>query len=422
MKPEVEAAKRAELKKYKFRMTSLLVLMAVIYLACRWYGAHLGHIPMWLGIIQAGSEAGMVGGLADWFAVTALFRHPMGVPIPHTALVPNNQQKIGDSLANFVGDEFLKKDLIKDKLTEDSLPLKLGQWLLEEDNAALVASRAGEFVSISIKQVDPADAQAAIDALVIDKFTAPQWGPPAGRVLEQLIADGKTEPVIEEVCEFLHRKAVGSELLISRLVEERAPSWAPQFINDIAADKAYRELVAWTSAVASQPQHDFRQVLRRTLDRFAADLQQDPEMIERVEGLKRDALASPKLQNLSAVMWNSVSSTVLGAVEDEHSPLYAHLVGLLQKLGQRLTEDEQLRDKAEGYMLRTVFATIEKYGDRIVDYISETINSWDPAETSEKIELLVGRDLQFIRLNGTVVGALAGIAIYLVSHLLFFLV
>nr|WP_120490939.1 DUF445 family protein [Corynebacterium lactis] len=420
---EVEAQKRAQLRKNRAIATAFLIVAAAVYFACRWVEtshASAGEaIPGWVAYVRAASEAGMVGALADWFAVVALFRHPLGIPIPHTAIVRRKKDQVGESLAQFVGDNFLNPTLIVDKVRKAQVPERVGQWLVEPGNADKVSAEVGRFVGNALEAVNPDDAAAVLKTAVIDEVAGPEWGPPTGRVLEQLIAEGRTEPIVQQMADWLHRKSLTSQPLIDRMVGERAPSWAPSFVNDLIGDKVYREVVDWTWNVAHDPNHDARLALHRFLRKLADDLQNDQVTIDKVEDLKNDILTSAAVTAAPAKIWESTSTKLIEAARDPESLLRRKIAETAANYGQRVNADPELRRNIGDYLEKAVVFISENYSGEITSIISETVERWDADEAADKIELMVGSDLQYIRINGTVVGALAGFAIYTLSTLIF---
>ena len=416
--PEMEALRRTELRRYKALATGLLLIAAVIFFGCRWWEAQ-GHTGAWVGFVRAAAEAGMVGGLADWFAVTALFRYPLGLKIPHTAIIRRKKDQVGEALSGFVGENFLNAELITQKVRAAGIPDRAGEWLSQPENAEKVSSEAGRLTANIVRALDPKDAEAVINTMLIDKLAQPEWAPPAGRLLEQLIEEGRTEPVVDELVQWLHRKALGSEALITRILDERLPTWAPQFLNDVVGDKVYRELVQWTSAVSTDPNHEARHAIRRFLNNLARDLQEDPTMIQRVEDMKHDIMGSTPVQGLASALWASTSTTLIDAAENPDSLLRQKVAELAVSWGNNLRSDAELRESLDRRITGAAAFLADNYADEVTSIISETVERWDADEASDKIELMVGKDLQYIRLNGTVVGALAGLLIYTVSHLIF---
>lgn len=421
--PETEARKRRELRNSKAFATGLLILATVIYLVCRWLEADAmsdGEIPAtWIGYVRAASEAGMVGALADWFAVTALFRHPMGIPIPHTAIVRRKKDQVGQSLASFIGDNFLNPALVVDKVRSLQITDRVGTWLVEPGSGDRVSEHVGKFIGNALEAVDPADAEAVIKSAVVDKLAEPEWGPPAGRILEQLIEEGRTEPIVQQLAEWLHRKAQTSHDLIDSMVGERAPTWAPRFVNDMIGDRVHREIVEWTWHVQSDRNHEARQALRRGMKKLAHDLREDPVTMARVEELKADLLGSQAVVAAPGAIWKSTSESLIEASRDPDSLIRRKIAEAAERYGHRLNEDAELRASIDDRIEKGATFLAENYAGEITSIISETVERWDADEASKKIELMVGRDLQFIRVNGTLVGSLAGLAIYTFSTLIF---
>ena len=416
---EAETRRRATLRRHKMWVTALLVLMAVIFLSCSWWQSH-GSAPAWVGYVRAAAEAGMVGGLADWFAVTALFRHPMGIPIPHTAIIPRKKDTVADALSEFVSENFLNADTITGKVAEADVPRRLGEWLVAPGNAEAVSQRVGSFLARVVSGIDPREAQRLIETQILARAAEPLWGPPLGRALEGLIADGKLEPLVDDSVAWARHKVEGMQEAVVTLIDERMPNWAPRFAKELVGEKVYRELVSFMAEVDGNPEHEARQAIRRQLAAFAQDLQHDPVMIARVESLKADVMASDAAAALPAGLWNQGSAALLDAAQDPNSTLRRKIAGLSLDWGAKLVDDPQVRAEAERSLQRLTRFVADNGAGEIVGIISETIQRWDGEEASEKIELMVGKDLQYIRVNGTIVGALAGMAIYTVSQVLFF--
>lgn len=424
MSPEVEAEKRRILRTYKFWVTALLVVMAAIYLLCTWWLHNPDNnadstLGWWVGFVRAGSEAGMVGGLADWFAVTALFRYPMGIPIPHTALIPKKKDQIGDELSKFVGENFLHAQAITEKIEEANIPEQVGQWLTQPANAERVSAEIGRLSANAVRAADRADAEALISSQVLSRAMKPQWGPPLGRLLEGLIDDGKIEPIVDEVVSWVRTKVAGMEDSVVKLIDEKMPRWAPRFARDLVGEKVYRELVDFVADVDTNPDHDARIAVRRTIAQFADDLQNDPKMIDRIEQVKADVMASDAMGSAAGSIWEQVSAAVIEAAEDPDSVLRQRISQTCQRWGEKINTDPSVRAQLDRRIESTARFLVDNYGDTITGLISENIQRWDGKEASDKIELLVGKDLQFIRVNGTIVGALVGVTIYTVTQFLF---
>ena len=416
--PSNEAERRRILRNHKIFVTSLLGLMAVIFLSCSWWQSH--GAPAWVGYVRAAAEAGMVGGLADWFAVTALFRYPMGLPIPHTAIIPNKKDQVADALSEFVSENFLNARTITQKVMEANLPQRVGTWLTRPASAERVSQEVGDFTVRVVRGIDPADAEAFINTQLIDRLAEPTWGPPVGRALEGFIADGKAEPIVEDILAWSRAKLDGMEQSIVTLIDDRMPRWAPKFAKDLVGEKVYTELVKFMAEVDRDPNHEARRAIRRQLSQFAQDLQFDSQMITRVEALKGDVMGSTAVTSAASSMWEQLADTIVANATDPESMLRRKVADAAAEWGGKLANDPEVRASAEQKLEKVVHFAAENGADQIVGIIAETIQRWDGAEASDKIELMVGKDLQFIRLNGTIVGALAGLAIYTGSQLIFY--
>jgi uncharacterized membrane-anchored protein YjiN (DUF445 family) len=416
--PESEAARRRDLRRHKAFATSLLFVATLVYLLCRWLEA-TGRDGAWTGYVRAASEAGMVGALADWFAVTALFRHPLRIPIPHTAIIKRKKDQVGHALSSFVGENFLNAALITEKLSQARIPERAADWVLDQGGAERTGAEACRLIDLVVNGVDPAEADQLLRTLVVDKVSEPTWGPPLGRGLEQLISEGRTEPLVDAVVVWLDDKARDSEDLIVRLLDERTPTWAPRFVRDLVGDKVYSEVVNFTADVRNNPEHEARHAIRRFIGQLAQDLQHDPTVIARVENLKADIMNSATVQALPGVLWESVRSTLTTMARDEDSVLRTKIVSWVSEFATRVRTEEQLRESLEKRLVGAAAYLAENYAGEVTGIIGETVERWDADEASDRIELMVGKDLQFIRVNGTVVGSLAGLAIYSVSELMF---
>lgn len=412
------AARRATLRKHKAFATGLLLLAAVVFLACSWLQSR-GVDALWLGIIRAGAEAGMVGGLADWFAVTALFRHPLGIPIWHTAIIPTKKDEVGQQLSGFVAENFLNAEELTKKAVEADIPSMVARYLVEPRNAQRLSTEVGKIVADALRGLDPQEAEAIIKSQVLERLREPEWGPPAGRVLAGYIADGKLEPLVDELVNWAYRKVLSMENEVVTLIDERMPGWAPRFARELVGEKVYRELVAWTTEVKRDPVHPARAAVRRNLEQLAQDMQDDPAMIARVEAIKEDVMDSEQVSVAAGHLWAAISSGLIAQAEDAESVLRVKTQEFIMRWAQRILDEPELHATYSGYVENGVAYFANNYGTQLTDIISEKITSWGAEEASENIELMVGKDLQYIRVNGTVVGSIAGIVIFLVNHVLF---
>jgi uncharacterized membrane-anchored protein YjiN (DUF445 family) len=409
------AEKQRALRKMKLVALAFLLGATVIF-AVAWAWESSGG-PAWVGYVRAAAEAGMVGALADWFAVTALFRYPMGLRIPHTAIIPNRKDVLAESLGEFVGVNFLSKQVVRDKLASVDVSRRLGEWLVQQENAERVTSELATVVRGLVTVLRDEDVQAVLEQAVVKRIVVVPWGPPIGKLMERVLADGTHHQLVDLLCDRAYEWVKENHDKIVGIVSDRAPSWSPKFIDSIVADKLYAEVLSFAWSLKTDPKHPMREAIDRFLISFAAGMQHDPEMMQRAEQVKHRVLEHREVQKVIGSAWSNMKRMLLDAAEDPSSELRKRVREGLMSLGERLSHDDEMRAKVDGWVQDAAAYVVVNYRDEITALISDTIERWDAAETSRKIELQVGRDLQFIRINGTVVGALAGLAIYTIAHL-----
>ncbi|GAB3706543.1 DUF445 domain-containing protein [Amycolatopsis oliviviridis] len=412
-----EEEKRRGLRKMKLVALSFLLGATVIFLLTSW--AEAAGWPDWVGYVRAAAEAGMVGALADWFAVTALFRHPLRIKIPHTAIIPNKKDALGSSLGDFVGSNFLSESVIREKLSRVEVSKRLGGWLSQPRNAERVTSELATVVRAAVKVLRDEDVQAIMEQAVVKRIVDKPWGPPLGKILEGVFADGAHHKLVDLMCDRAYEWVRDNHTTMLRVVSDRAPSWSPKFVDEMLADKVYGEVLSFVWAVKTDVNHPMRLALDKFLGEFAQDLQTDPEVMARAEQVKAQMLGHDEVQKLIGSAWATAKEMLLNAAEDPSSELRRRVRTGLETLGGRLVSDDQIRSKVDTWVEGAAAYVVTHYSKEITTIITDTVERWDAEETSRKIELQVGRDLQFIRINGTVVGALAGLVIYAVAQLLF---
>ncbi|MDQ2582743.1 DUF445 domain-containing protein [Saccharothrix yanglingensis] len=373
--------------------------------------------PAWVGYVRAAAEAGMVGAIADWFAVTALFRRPLGLPIPHTAIIPTRKDTFGDALGSFVGQNFLSEAVVKDKLRRVGVGRRLGEWLVKPENAERVTSEVANVVKGAVTVLRDEDVQAIVEQAVVRRLVDRPWGPPLGTLLGQVLADGAHHKLVDLMCDRAYDWVRDNYDKVMGVVSDRAPSWSPRFVDSMLGDKVYTELLNFAWAVKTDVNHPMRQAVDQFLVEFASDLRTDPATMQRAEQVKQQVVDHPDVQRLIGSAWGTAKKMLLDAAEDPSSELRRRVREGLVSFGARLVGDEAMRAKVDGWLEGAAGYVVTHYRDEITTLITDTVERWDAEETSRKIELQVGRDLQFIRINGTVVGALAGLAIYTVGQL-----
>ncbi|HVK22620.1 MAG TPA: DUF445 domain-containing protein [Actinokineospora sp.] len=374
--------------------------------------------PDWVGYVKAAAEAGMVGALADWFAVTALFRRPLGLPIPHTAIIPTKKDVLGDSLGDFVGANFLSEEVVRERLRRIGVASRLGGWLAEPANAERVTSELATVVRGAVTVLRDEDVQAVMEQAVVTRVIGTPWGPPLGKLLERVIGDGSHHKLVDLMCDQAYDWVKANHSQVVNVVAGRSPTWSPKFVDALVADKVYGEVLNFAWSVKTDVNHPMRLTLDKFLTEFAGDMQTDPRVMERAEQVKHQVLEHPDVQTLIGSAWSTAKKMLLDAAEDPSSELRTRVRAALVSLGERMVSDEALRTKADSWLEGAAAYIVHNYRGEITTLITDTVQRWDAEETSRKIELQVGRDLQFIRINGTVVGALAGLLIYAVAQLI----
>jgi uncharacterized membrane-anchored protein YjiN (DUF445 family) len=406
--------RRRGVRRMKAAATALLCLVAVVYALATW--AEASGVTGWPGYVAAAAEAGMVGALADWFAVTALFRRPMGLPIPHTAIIPTKKDQLGESLGTFVGENFLSPDVVRVRLRALDVAARLGTWMAEPAHADRVTAELATALRGALTVLRDADVQAVVGEAITRRAEAVEIAPGIGKTLDRVVADGAHHRAVDLVCARAHDWLVTHGDSVMDAVQGGAPGWTPRFVDRKVGERVYKELLRFVTEVRDMPGHPARGAIDRFLADFAGDLQADTDTRARVERLKSELLARPEVQDVIASAWASVRAMIMSAAEDENSELRLRARASLLSLGARLKTDARLQGKVEGWLEDAAAYVVTTYRAEITSLITDTVAGWDADQTSRKIEAHIGRDLQFIRINGTVVGALAGLVIHTVSH------
>jgi uncharacterized membrane-anchored protein YjiN (DUF445 family) len=410
-----DAERRIALIRMKRTATALLGLMAVIF--CVSFALQ-DEIP-WLAWVRAASEGGMVGAIADWFAVTALFRHPLGLKIPHTAIIPRRKDEIGATLGEFVELNFLSAGVVRQKLESIGLGHTVGAWLARPENASRVADDAAAAGRGMLDLLDDENVQDVVEQITRTHLIDPGWSEHVGAWGERLIAEGGHHSAVNLLLDGLDEWITANPTAFSRLVSARLPTWMPSFVDRLVDERIYREAVDFVRRARSDPRHPARVALDTYLSELARKLQDDPETIAALERAKSEIFDSPRVRDLAARAWNTTRQALILSLENPSSGLRQQLAATLVDVGERLGRDSRLAGKVDDWVTDAAVSLVGNHRHDIASVITETIEHWDPEETSDKIELQVGKDLQFIRINGTVVGALAGLVIFTVASVLF---
>jgi uncharacterized membrane-anchored protein YjiN (DUF445 family) len=412
-----DAERLRGLRRMKVVALSFLLGATIVFLVSTWAQSH--GAAGWVGYVRAAAEAGMVGALADWFAVTALFKHPLGIPIPHTAIIKRKKDQLGAGLGSFVRENFMSAEVVETKLREARIADRLGKWLADQTHAGRVAAEASTVLRVVVEMLRDEDIQQVLDRMIVKRVAQPQWGPPVGRVLSSLLAEHRQEALLQLLADRAFEWSLGADEIIERVIERDSPTWTPRWVDSLVGDRIHRELMDFTDKVRRNPDHELRRSATRFLFEFADDLQNDEATIARAEKVKDQIMARDEIAKAAETAWTTAKRIFLESVDDPSSTLRTRIADSVVHIGESLRDDANLRDKVDNWIVRAAQHLVSQYGTEITAIITETIERWDAEEASRRIELHVGRDLQFIRINGTVVGSLAGLVIYTVAQLLF---
>jgi uncharacterized membrane-anchored protein YjiN (DUF445 family) len=409
-----EEERTRDLARMKGRATGLLVAAAVVFVVAR----VLEGDRTWLGFVRATAEAAMVGGLADWFAVTALFRRPLGLPIPHTALIPTRKDQLGRSLGSFVEQNFLAPDAIAERLRAARVAVRVATWAVAPGNAAVVSRHVSAALAGATDVLRDEEIESTIEGAVVDRVRKVHAAPLAGRLLEIATAEGRHRPLIDAGAVGAVRFLDEHQAVLRERFGTESPWWVPDTVDDRIFTKLFVGLRGFLVEVATTPDHELRGYLDDRLAELVVRLRSDPELLARGEAWKEELLDHPAVRAWTGSLWGELKQTVREQSTDPASTLRRRLESAVAHGGQHLLDDPSLQDKIDRWIEGVVRYVISQEGHQVGELIASTVARWDPDEASERIEVQVGRDLQFIRINGTVVGGLAGLVIHTVGHLI----
>jgi uncharacterized membrane-anchored protein YjiN (DUF445 family) len=390
------------------RATALLAAVTALFVAVTAAGAD----GTFLGYVQAGAEAAMVGGVADWFAVTALFRHPLGLPIPHTALIVERKDQFAATLGQFVVENFLNGDVLAERIRSARLVSRLAAWLADQANAARFAGQAAGLVVRVAEALRDEDVQQVLTAELTRAVDSVEVAPLAGRALRVLIAGGHHADLFNTIVSGADSYLGDHYDDLRQLFAGEAPRWVPDALYRRVFDRMYNRLRQRLVAMAADPGDETRRQFEAWIAGLPDRLETSPELRERGERLKQDVLGSALLRDWSSSIWQKVKEALRTQADDPQSELRRRLAEVLVAAGRRLESDDRLHEGVERMVESGARAVADHFHDDLAGLVTGTIERWDATETSSQLELLLGRDLQFIRINGTVVGAGVGLVLH----------
>lgn len=410
MRSEEERA--ARLLAMKRRATGLLVVMTVLFIGLTVFGDDRGVV----GYLQAATAGAMVGGLADWFAVTALFRHPLGLPIPHTAVIVERKEQFGQTLGEFVQENFLSPDVISERVRSARVVERTALWMSEPGNAERVAEQIANVAVGLSDAVRDEDVQGLLQHEIGRGVDALPLASLAGSAVRLMTADGRHDELLDTILRGLERTLEKNREVLRERFAQESPWWLPGAVDDRIFDRLFDGVCSLLSNVNADPDHELRRQFEQWLKDLADRLEHSPELESRVDQLKHDVLEHPELRDWSASLWAQLKSSLRDQAASPQSELRRRLATAIAAGGRRLEDDPVLTERLNLSVERAARYLAEQFHEELADLVSGTITRWDADETARRLELLLGPDLQFIRINGTVVGGLAAAVIHAIAE------
>jgi uncharacterized membrane-anchored protein YjiN (DUF445 family) len=393
------------------RATALLGAVTVVFAVVTAFGAH-GTL---LGFVQAGAEAAMVGGVADWFAVTALFRHPLGLPIPHTAVIVSRKDQFAGTLGQFVQENFLNADVLTDRIKSAKIAPRFAAWLARPDSSTRFAGHAASLVVTLAEAMRDEDVQRVLSAELAVAAGNVEVAPLAGRVVRAVVEGGHHTELFDMIISSADRYLDQHHEELRERYEVESPRWMPDPLYRRVFESLFTRLRHRLATMAADPDDEARHQFEEWLTGLPARLETDPELRERGERIKHDVLASAVLRDWSSSLWSATKVGLRNQAQDPESELRRQLAHALVAAGRRLESDERLQEGLERMVESAARALADQFHDELAGLVTGTIQRWDAEQTSSQLELLLGRDLQFIRINGTVVGAVVGLILHAIA-------
>jgi uncharacterized membrane-anchored protein YjiN (DUF445 family) len=399
----------------KVAATGLLLAMAVLFAVTRL----LEPDYPWLGYVKAFAEAAMVGGLADWFAVTALFRHPLGLPIPHTAIIPRNKDRIGEALANFINENFLIPSVVARRMRNIDVAGAAGRFLrTPAAEGTRIRQGASRLIADIFEGLDDERLGGIVKSAVAARIQKMEVAPLLGHALASAINEDRHVPMLEATIRWMARALEANEALIREMVHKKA-NWALKIagLDAKLADAILDGLRKLTTEMSTDPAHPVRMKVEEALAQLANDLQTKPETRAKVEEMKEQLLANRSVALWIDTLWQKGREAIIRAARNPDAAMAGRLGEVLKSMGASLEQDARIRSAINQFVRRAAAGMAQSYGSSIVKLVSETIRGWDARTVTARLEAAVGRDLQYIRINGTLVGGLVGVAIHALDTL-----
>jgi len=408
--------KKRQLKNYKTLATGLFILMAVIFVSMTILQKQ--NHSHWIGYIRAFTEAAMVGALADWFAVTALFNYPLGLKIPHTNLIQNSKEKIGDNLGNFVVENFLSPENIRPYILKLKISVYAGDWLSKQKNQNLLISELSTILTDILHKLDDESVVKFISSKAEEMANSVKINNILGNGIDYLIHKNDHQRLITNLSSQIKNYILENQKMVAERVEKESFFFIPKSVDEKIAGKITKGLSDYFREVEENPNHPLRTEITKKILDFSKELKEEPKWEAEFEAIKTEFLQSEKLKQYSSDIWQSLKSSLIKELSEEDSKLKSYLRKNLDELVFNLQNDEKFQNRIDHWIRVTAYKYILKNTKNFGELISTTVGNWEGKELSRKLELEVGKDLQFIRINGTLVGGLVGLLIYTIANFL----
>lgn len=405
--------KREILKKHQFIATGLLILMAAIFLI-----SFFVPDTQVVGYVRSFSEAAMVGALADWFAVTALFRHPLGLPIPHTNLIESNKNNIGKNFGHFISENFLNAANIKPRLANFQMANKLGNWLQKPANRQMIIQEVSQMAQQALAQLKDEDMQSILEQQFNHLLSVIDAGKIAGDTLEGILQKNIHQEWITILASNAAAYMAANEQMVKEKVKEESHFLIPGFIDNLIASKISKGIQNFLAEIARDNKHPQRQQITGRLQRLALEMKTSELWEERFSYLKTNLLPAEKLQQYSGQLWQYIKNYLFDNISKENGTIHNYLHQTITRLANEYLSPSEKSRQLDLFLQVQLLKIMLRHREEVSRLISTTIANWESQSLSQKLELEVGKDLQFIRLNGTIVGGIVGLIIHAISLLL----
>lgn len=406
--------KRIQLRRYKMFATGLFVLMALIFIVTTiLQKSDQSH---WIGYLRAFAEAAMVGALADWFAVTALFNYPLGLKIPHTNLIQNSKEKIGDNLGSFVVNNFLSPQNIRPYILKLRVSIFVGEWLSKGKNQEVLMRETSEIILNIVRKLEDETVVNFIAKKIDEMSSEIKINQIVGNGLEYVIEKNEHQKLITNLSRQIKEYIVKNQEIVRERVKKESFALIPKFVDDKIADKITSGLSSYFEEVEKEENHQLRSEITKKLSVFASEMKTEDRWKDEFQNIKKNFLQEEKLNSYASDIWNSIKKNIVEELSKEDSAVKNYIRKNLVELAGNLQNDEKLQYKIDHWIRVTAYKYILKNTHQVSGLISSTVGNWEGKELSQKLELEVGKDLQFIRINGTLVGGLVGLIIYTIAH------